>query len=82
MAEPGPGPRVLLPPVPCRLSAFAHSIPEGCCSHPSIQETRALRSQECQGNGDAEKETISDEEEMSKETVGAGLGESEVRVAS
>lgn len=64
-------------------SAFVHPTPDGCCSHPRIQELRALRSQECQGNGDTEKGPSSDEEEMGKETVGAeGKKESEVRVTN
>lgn len=45
-------------PAPCLC--FAHSIPDVCGSHTRIQETRALRSQECQGNGGTEKETVSD----------------------
>lgn len=52
-------------PAPCLC--FAHSIPDGYCSHSRIQETRALRSQEGQENGDTEKETISDEKDMGKE---------------
>lgn len=54
---------------PAPVSIFSHSVPDGCCSHPRIQETRDLRSQEHQGNGDTEKETIIDEEEMGKAVV-------------
>ena len=63
-------------------SALVHSIPVGCCLQPCLQETRDLRSQECRGSGDPEKDTVSDDEERGKEKVGAGEeGESEARVS-
>lgn len=55
------------------LSAFAHSVSDGCCSHPRIQEHQGpSRARE---NSSTKKETVSDKEQMSKETGwGGGKG--------